>query len=162
MLWSTRFGTTSGNEGKAICASDSKIWMVGMTGHFWTLLDYDDTSDADYFLDLTQNVQAKAATIARFDKELTVGLPDIPFKDKQQINSYPNPFADLIRVVAFDIPSHEQIEVRVFDSLGKLLIDEKIIFNKQFDFDFGDLSKGNYVVQLRSSQGVSYAKIVKM
>ena len=74
--------------------------------------------------------------------------------DASNITYYPNPANQIIHINAKNIK-----EVELIDLSGKILIDKKGIFNS-YDLNISNISKGNYLIKIRTNKGLSIKKII--
>jgi hypothetical protein len=90
----------------------------------------------------------------------TIGVPEIPLSTEFDV--YPNPTTGNITV---DVQSaDEQVEVVVFDFTGKIVSDEKVNTEhtmQSLNIDLSGYAPGLYFVQMRSSEGIRYARVIK-
>lgn len=74
---------------------------------------------------------------------------------------YPNPFTDYIKF-SFSMSPGEQIDVLIYDVLGKLVYSEKAINESNvITLDLKKLSSAEYLVRLSSGNFIQSVKIIK-
>jgi len=75
---------------------------------------------------------------------------------------YPNPFSDQVVVYIPEAPLGDAL-LQVFDMSGKLMHHEFVNAapHKSFSVQLGDLSKGNYILELCSDETVYHFKVMK-
>jgi Secretion system C-terminal sorting domain len=72
------------------------------------------------------------------------------------ISTYPNPF---LNSVIIDIPNNtDDLDLVVFDALGKIVLTEKYSGNSPIEYDLRFLSSGMYVLQLYFNDGTTQSK----
>ena len=77
------------------------------------------------------------------------------------IRVYPNPFTDYIKF-SFSMSPGEQIDVLIYDVLGKLVYSEKAINESNvITLDLKKLSSAEYLVRLSSGNFIQSVKIIK-
>jgi len=78
-----------------------------------------------------------------------------------KINVYPNPVGEKLTINIQALT--QEVELRVFDAIGKLVIDSKTNSEKT-ELDFSSYASGNYLLQLTNSKGklISAQKIMKV
>ena len=72
------------------------------------------------------------------------------------IEVYPNPFLDKVVISVH----FESGFIRLFDVMGNLLM-EDVIKGKISAFNFGDYSKGLYLLQIQDESNIIYKRLVK-
>jgi hypothetical protein len=90
----------------------------------------------------------------------SIGMPEEIIHPELMV--YPNP-TDGIITVDFQSPD-EQVEILVFDFTGKIVSDQKILTEhtmKSTNIDLSGNAAGIYFVQMRSSEGVRTAKVIR-
>ncbi len=78
--------------------------------------------------------------------------------DASQIQVYPNPVSDLLKVEITDINLHPET-VEVFDLLGQQVI-FKQMDNHQLDIDVSKLSQGIYILKVKTEEGIGSKRII--
>lgn len=74
---------------------------------------------------------------------------------------YPNPASKSVQIkVESPTSSREIISIRVFDLLGKLVIEDQMIINIQHELNVGSLSSGTYLIQLETSHEIISKKLM--
>jgi hypothetical protein len=84
----------------------------------------------------------------------TVGLHE--YDQYIQVNIFPNPASDRIKIEAFDQLRFE--EVHIFNQLGQKLISDTGIDN---EIDISSLPQGLYIFEARTENGVARGKFIK-
>lgn len=75
--------------------------------------------------------------------------------DQKGFHVYPNPTKDFIQI---ESPlNHTIFEIKIFDHSGKLIMTKK----DNTTIDIKHLSKGNYLLQIKTSEGIITKKIIK-
>lgn len=75
------------------------------------------------------------------------------------IRLYPNPTSDKVEFV-LSIPKAD-LEIRLFNSLGQIILEDKKTNSNKFSLDVSNYQNGIYFVEVESKQGISRAKFVK-
>ena len=87
----------------------------------------------------------------------TVGTEDLSFQ--KGVTLHPNPATSEVMI---STPFSTYGEVRVFDSLGKLLIyDHNAVLENTYSLDISSLSSGTYFVRLNTPNGEVTKKLIK-
>lgn len=126
------------------------------------------------FLNPTSNMQIVALAVmtsfqtdyeAGFDNFLVEDSPDTGTKEvlsNIQIQSYPNPFSNEITIEIPDEFQDEKSYLNVYDSHGKLLVQNNIQARKQLQIG-ENLKPGVYILNIKSSDKLTKPlKIIKM
>ncbi len=71
---------------------------------------------------------------------------------------YPNPFTSVIRI---NNPSSAQVEVLVYDALGKQVLTGLADANSQLEIDTNQLEKGIYILHLVTESGTVSKKLIR-
>lgn len=86
-----------------------------------------------------------------------VGLPK--FQSGFYSHLFPNPVKNRLRI-EWDAQSQEILKIRIYDLQGRVIWKDELAGNKA-DIDVSELSKGVYVLQIQSKDGMSRKKFVK-
>jgi len=76
------------------------------------------------------------------------------------ISVYPNPTKDKINIVFSELPT-EQIELQLFDLMGKMIKNQYVLWQKKSIMDVSGLNKGVYILRITKSGWNKSVKIVK-
>jgi hypothetical protein len=87
----------------------------------------------------------------------SVGIRDQD-SEMEALQIYPNPASDLIYIKLPDERETEDILVDVYDSSGRLALQNMVRHDQQMDVSA--LSGGIYFLKLRGSQGLYHAKLL--
>ncbi|MES2286614.1 MAG: choice-of-anchor V domain-containing protein [Bacteroidota bacterium] len=85
-----------------------------------------------------------------------VGIADIN-DNSNQVVVYPNPVSDKLYITT-SLTGSENMTVDIFDVAGKLVKESK---NADGPIDFNDITKGYYVLKIKTPDGVFTKKVVK-
>ena len=77
---------------------------------------------------------------------------------KNGINIFPNPFSEILTI---ENNYGKPIEVKIFDSLGKMIIVKNLATEIQQKIDLSKFSSGNYIVKYRDATEEKVIKVVK-
>ncbi|MBI9036141.1 MAG: T9SS type A sorting domain-containing protein, partial [Bacteroidales bacterium] len=80
-------------------------------------------------------------------KSVSTGIED-PESDVKSLIIYPNPMKEK-SMIEFDNPNFYSYNVSVYDANGRLLIRKKNINSNRFELMRGDLSSGQYIIEIR-------------
>lgn len=76
----------------------------------------------------------------------------------QNINIYPNPFND--KFVVEPINGNTILEISIYDCNGKVIYKDNSGFNRQKEFQFGNLAHGLYYLKIITQSGIDFHKII--
>lgn len=143
-------------------ATGKKIWEIdcGKTSTIGGVISSPVVNNNTvYYGSLDGKVYAASTTITSVEDKQ--GNYDVP--NEYKIGSYPNPFNPATKI-QFSIPESGKINLSVFDSLGRIVIE---LFDKYMDagtyevnFNANTLSSGVYFPVLRTKNVVKVSKIV--
>lgn len=76
----------------------------------------------------------------------------------EQVKAWPSPTTD--GYITIELPESERMQVTMFDISGKVLFDQQMIVNRQFNFMVPD-QRGVYLIRMASSKAVYTTKVVR-
>jgi len=154
-LWATQYGDGDDNEGRAVGVNNDYVWIVGRAKGSWTLVDYDDGSIEDYYRISSGNTWDGA--IARFSKEMIVGVTEQSGVQIPALLIYPNPSYNLINV---EVPGKiGYTEIQFFDVLGQLVF-QLPIYNGKATVDINHWANGVYTARCNIGDSFINGKFV--
>ncbi len=75
--------------------------------------------------------------------------------------TFPNPFSDQINII-FDTPSTENVKIIIFDTQGKIVLNQSVAAEKIIVIHTEQLAKGQYFYKIMNNTKVSSGKILKV
>lgn len=87
----------------------------------------------------------------------TVGTEE--FNGNSSFTLYPNPAKDKLNVIG--LPTNEAVTIKVYNSVGELVLEKATILSDRTELDINALSNGMYMVQLIAESGVQTKRFVK-
>jgi hypothetical protein len=72
---------------------------------------------------------------------------------------YPNPAKDKVVILFSEVPT-EPIEIQLFDIMGKMIMNQFVLSQKQSMLDLSNLNKGVYILKIKKSGWSKAVKIV--
>ncbi len=90
-------------------------------------------------------------------RKITGNLATANFQLENQVSVYPNPTSSLINL---ELDAVIAIKITIFDMNGRALQSKNILDNKN-TIDISNLANGIYLMQITTSKGTIYKKIVK-
>ncbi len=147
LSWSTQFGTQGSNYATSVSTAGEYIFMGGYSFDNYTLLDFNEGSNLDYYRDQISGISLDAA-ITRFKTPSVVGVENQNTSSNlQDLFIYPNPTNTTLNII---LPAYsgkdEMIEVR--DALGKLINIQKLSNHiLQFEINTAYLASGMYFIK---------------
>jgi hypothetical protein len=87
----------------------------------------------------------------------SIGIKE--YSDNSSIKLYPNPANSKVDIVLNVSPS--DIKIKIVNSLGQIIFEDKKTNSDKFNLDVSGYSNGIYFVEVESSQGVLRTKFVK-
>jgi hypothetical protein len=104
--------------------------------------------------------------IFRLEKHFTVGVDEITSGQtlwQTNLTVFPNPASSNISV-GFDLNSKTDVQLRIFDLTGKLMVSENFgslsTGHQQLEVEVNSLSKGTYLLQIIAGEQTGSAKLV--
>ena len=89
--------------------------------------------------------------------EKKIGISENPFND--QVKIHPNPASSEVIITS---PKHVEGTIKVFDLLGKLLIQKKeVVLQNNYTLDISQLPPGTYFIRLNTEEGMATKKLLK-
>lgn len=164
IVWSTQFGAINIAGTAAIrnhCISTSGDYIfTGGGAHTYTLWDYDDESDEDYFRPVNSIYDA---TITRFSLPQSVIVSNEEIKRNEQlgINVFPNPTFQYINITLPILATADDL-IEVYDTYGKLIQSRKTgRTTGSVTLDVGKLAAGMYILKYTGSGKLLTKSFVK-
>lgn len=81
------------------------------------------------------------------------------YNNSHSLKPYPNPTKDKLEFVLSGQSS--DLEIRLYNSLGQIVLEDKMVNSIKFTLDVSNYAKGLYYVEVESKEGISRAKFVK-
>lgn len=132
---------------------------VIFTGSFRQQLDFDPSTAGSTILSSnTVNPNIAGIFIAKYDNPIdnSCSLGTTPSEEKS-FSIYPNPSKGLVTIAVKE--STEPYAMTVYDISGKILLTDKIE-SELSTFNFSNLSKGIYIIQLNSGSKSFHQKLI--
>jgi hypothetical protein len=149
MRWSTQYGEGYGSYITGVTANADKAWVVGRSAAHWTPEEYDENSLADYYRDFDPgNGVFPEAAIARFDIQTIVGINESSQEPPIIFNLFPNPTNQDITLQLGKDLVNQQVEIRVYDMLGQLVLNTKSANTEFIPLTIEALAAGTYTLTL--------------
>ena len=83
-------------------------------------------------------------------------------QNSQKIKALPNPFGQTLEI-SIEVPEEKAIEVRLYNTKGQLVLQEKKAFSQSFNVDTTPLSEGLYYLQvIQGERKVLNSKVIKI
>ncbi|MBK7666572.1 MAG: T9SS type A sorting domain-containing protein [Sphingobacteriaceae bacterium] len=92
------------------------------------------------------------------NKGTTIGIKE--YYNPLSLKLYPNPTRDKVEFV-LNNPSSD-LEMKIFNSLGQIVFEDKMVNSNKFTLDVSNYANGLYYVEVESKDGISRAKFVKI
>jgi hypothetical protein len=159
--WSTQFGDGPNNNGRAITVGGEKLFIAGHSEQAWTILEYDELSEEDYFQPSIGG--SRDGVLARFDIPTIVSLEDLESsRNSEFIVVYPNPSVESLTIrLANEL--NDSGMLTVFDGVGKQVRTFQLRAGiKEFTFITSELPTGLYHLVLNSSNHQATCTFVKL
>jgi hypothetical protein len=101
-------------------------------------------------------------TTDTFEVHITGPLGITDLADEWNLNVYPNP-TDGIFYVNIDLPEIEDVELKIYTPVGRLVLNEKYrhqLGNTRLSVNLTGYKKGMYIVQIATKSGVASKQII--
>ncbi|MCF8370775.1 MAG: T9SS type A sorting domain-containing protein [Bacteroidales bacterium] len=152
LVWTTYFGGSKWDQGLACTTTgDNKLYIAGRATNNqilpsvpFELVDFNPISTVDYYGQINDD---RFQFAARFGIDYTqynpIGINTIP---QRIFYSFPNPTSDYLYVF-FDY-KFEAFEYKIFDVLGKCVLQRIITPKTNLSIDVRDLAQGVYTLKI--------------
>ncbi|MBK7669095.1 MAG: T9SS type A sorting domain-containing protein [Sphingobacteriaceae bacterium] len=88
----------------------------------------------------------------------SIGIREYTWYERLKI--YPTPTSDKVEFVLSN--SSSDLEIRLYNSLGQIVLEDKRASSNKFTLDVSNYANGLYYVEVESKEGISRAKFVKI
>ena len=160
--WSTQFGDIPSNYSDCVSSEGEFIFLGGYSLSNYTLLEYDEGNDADYY-DATLAGFDQDATITRFKLPQYVGVEELAKMHLEYaLLLYPNPSSDHLNVL---LPIQAEIgdRIELFDIRGRQISSTRLGNSvKSFFMNTELLPQGVYSVRFVTSTQTMSSLFVKI
>ncbi len=159
--WSTQYGDRPTNFNTCVSTAGEYVFVGGYSMDHYTLLEFDENSDLDYYRDSISGAD-QDAVIARFKLPQYVGVNEYKVVGEiEKLLLYPNPTTGALNIVLpFAASNNDRIDI--FDVRGKIVSTQNIpVRSKQIEIDTRLLASGMYIVRYNSKDKVLTQSFIK-
>ena len=168
----TVIASLNGGIGTSSGTSFSSPIIAGMTACLW------QTDPTMTNMNLLNAIQMSASQAINPDYQMGHGIPDYTMasiilsgfnpdlvKETNQIDVFPNPFDDELKIV-YNSPDTHNISIEIYDMKGRLMFSQQNI-NRRVGLNYYqikgliDLDKGVYFLSISSKEVITTQKIIK-
>lgn len=116
-----------------------------------------ESEEIDAFRDMFEAADHTPELIAMATIDsVTTSVPENV--EMQKVRAWPSPTTD--GYITIEVPESDRMQVTMFDASGKLLLNEQMIVNRQFNFVVPD-QRGVYLIRIASSKNVYTTRVVR-
>ena len=124
--------------------------------------DYDDTQDLEMLVGGNYSVSVldlnNCELLLNAEVESTVSIKDE--SDLSQINVFPNPTSGIINIDFGDL-NKENIEIRVYNSLGEVVYSMDNVSDSNLEVDLNTHENGVYLIKIHKEEDLLVKQIIK-